>query len=437
MNNHLNNNKFFLFFTLLCGYLSLSFEILSIRMFTPFFGAGLAQTGIIIGIVLLFLSLGSMFYQLGNTDKAISRNLLLIGALSGLLLTHSSTHYANLVLSFIPNDDLRLFVIGIFFLGPVAFLYGQILPLLIQERKDIGPGLILGVSTLGSFLGSVGTSFLIYETLSFSSAVFLNLGIIFVLSLAFRSDKRLLWFIPVLVFSVYTNFYKVNKLLDAETGFGAYQVHQKENFKGLILNGTQYSSIILNDDDSSHYIEWIHKYVLNGKKPLDVLVLGAAGFTVSLKNKHHNYTYVDMDPKMKEVIKEIFNPNATGAYVVKDARAFLLQTDKKYDVVLMDINSHRSHKVPPHLATLEVFRRIKKILNPGGLFGMNFIHQGVLAKAKYGRKIANTINNVFTGCYYLPLIESGMVADPEKFRQTLALCPSYPKDHTISTDDKY
>ncbi len=64
------------------GFLSISFEILAIRIFTPFFGAGLEQTSLIIGTTLLFFGIGNYF---SNEDidpdkniKKLKRNILIL-----------------------------------------------------------------------------------------------------------------------------------------------------------------------------------------------------------------------------------------------------------------------------------------------------------------------------------------------------------------------
>lgn len=72
--------KFVYLIALMEGYLSISTEIMAIRRFSPYFGAALPETSIIIGIFLLFLSLGYSSSEKIKTSppKLLRRNFLLI-----------------------------------------------------------------------------------------------------------------------------------------------------------------------------------------------------------------------------------------------------------------------------------------------------------------------------------------------------------------------
>ena len=56
--------------------------------------------------------------------------------------------------------------------------------------------------------------------------------------------------------------------------------------------------------------------------------------------------------------------------IVDDARHYLEETDKKYDLILFDV--YRGEAPPPHVFTLESLTKTKSLLNDNGLIIVNF-----------------------------------------------------------------
>jgi Spermidine synthase len=87
-----------------------------------------------------------------------------------------------------------------------------------------------------------------------------------------------------------------------------------------------------------------------------VLVLGAGGFTLSHREPLNHYTYVDIDPAVKEIAERDFlREPIRGEFVVADARAYVRDTALRYDVVVVDVYSALT-SIPAHLVTREFWR---------------------------------------------------------------------------------
>ncbi|HEY8193268.1 MAG TPA: fused MFS/spermidine synthase, partial [Gaiellaceae bacterium] len=80
---------------------------------------------------------------------------------------------------------------------------------------------------------------------------------------------------------------------------------------------------------------------------------------------------VELDPAVSKVGRRFFGMGEIGTLTVhdQDARSFLRQTDKRYDVIIVD--AYRPPYVPFYLATREFFELVHERLSPGGIVALN------------------------------------------------------------------
>src|SRR6266853_1012616 len=172
------------------GAIVMSFEMLGSRYLNPYFGSGIYTWASLISTVLAALCVG---YFIGGivADRYPSARVLgatvLIGSAYILVLPAFSEALMELVLGAI--DDVKAgslaaaFVILFF---PVTFL-GMYSPfgirLLLHSAQSSGrvSGTVYGVSTAGSILGTLGTTFFLIPAIG-TRAITLTLGIAGVLS---------------------------------------------------------------------------------------------------------------------------------------------------------------------------------------------------------------------------------------------------------------
>lgn len=383
------------------GYLSLSTEMLALRKFGPYFGVATPQTSIVVGIFLLFLSLGY-----GQTAQAedrfkLSRNFFWLALILSLVFLDPvlelcfSTAWAN----FLPGL-LRLGLFCLVSVAPLAFLFGRTLPLLVPN--DVAWGPVLAVSTAGAFLGSVLTPLVWMRFFGVNATIALNLFLCLVVFwiTSTRTTQRLATLILVGL-GIILNLWPWRSALVHSNAYGDYEVDVRGNFKGLIINRSKYESVIYNENTSAWYNEELHRLILSQRRPLDVLVLGSGGFTLSLKNSHHRYNYVDIDPEIQKIVATHFNSRAAVEnFVGQDAREFLRQTQASYDLIVFDL--YRSNgEIPPHLTTLEALQMLKRRLTASGMVALNIGHR-VRFDDPFSRKFRVTLEKVFGHCYSLP-----------------------------------
>jgi spermidine synthase len=129
----------------------------------------------------------------------------------------------------------------------------------------------------------------------------------------------------------------------------------------------------------------------------DILVLGAGGFTLSHREPANRYTYVDIDPAIREIAETQFlKEPIRGEFIVGDARAHVAKTIRRYDAIVVDVFSART-SIPAHLVTREFWRTTRRALKPGGVLMANLILDGRLA-TPYARNLLATIESAYGRC---------------------------------------
>ncbi|MBQ5700296.1 MAG: fused MFS/spermidine synthase, partial [Alphaproteobacteria bacterium] len=153
------------------------------------------------------------------------------------------------------------------------------------------------------------------------------------------------------------------------------------------------------DGSTADYVNYLNRhfiYNMPTDKAHKILVLGAGGFTLGLKDVRNSYTFVDIEHTLKDVSEKYFlnqklSPNKR--FVVADASQFLKNTTEQYDFILLDVYSN-SYQVPESLITAEFMARLKSRVAPNGVIVMNMIVSPEFDD-KYSRVFDNTFHAVF------------------------------------------
>ncbi len=162
------NNKLVLILAFVSGFIIMSIELLGGRILAPYFGSSIYVWGSIITIFMLSLSIG---YLLGGKLSLHQPNLKRHGSffVGAAFMLIPLIFFANEIMEmlFLRIDDPRygsLLVSMLLFFLPTAIL-GMIAPysvrLLVVDSASSGQvaGSLYFISTLGSALGTLATSF--------------------------------------------------------------------------------------------------------------------------------------------------------------------------------------------------------------------------------------------------------------------------------------
>lgn len=393
------------------GYSSLGAEIVALRRLVPHMGSAITITAPTIGFFLLALALG---YQAGGRVERefvprVRGNFLVAAALialgmAGPVVDALFEHIRPALLAYL------IFVGGV--LCPVAWLLGQTVPvltnLLRHERAGARSGAALYWSTLGSFLGSLSLSLVVMQWLGISAAVLLSAALLLVLvPLLGAAPGRRRWPRNAVAGALAAAALAANVWLpqQIETAYATYRVEQvalagMREPRAFWVNNSLASLMDGSEPPRyTRYIERLRKVLLDemGYRDRRILVLGAGGFTLSHREPTNDYTYVDIDPAIRELAeREFLREPIRGRFVVADARRFVADATERFDAVVVDAYSAMT-SVPGHLVTQEFWRATQEVLAPDGVLFVNLILDQRLA-SPYARNVLTTIQSVYGPC---------------------------------------
>ncbi len=409
------------------GYVVLSSELLAIRLSIPFVGSGTDTVSVIIAAVLMPLAFGYFsggrfkpgmhfdIFSFGPRYSSVRDKLIqnMVLALLFLLLAISYTFldwlFKGAFTLGLTHRVLVTTLYSVLFVAPPVYLLGQTIPLACNffssEKLSRITGRILFFSTLGSFLGAVFSTIVLMGTIGVNYTAALNFVILAALITMLSKPEDymrilLIWAVAVAGVVFNSNAALKTHSIIENNKYNTISVHQYDGERHLVINGNG-SSKYTNDGRKYPYIEFIERQaidplLLEDQGPKEILVLGAGAFTLGAEDTVNHYDFVDIDESLKDIaekhiLKKPIGENKT--FHPMPARAYLTNTDKKYDVIVLDAYSG-ALTVPEHLITIEFFQTVKSRLNPDGRVIANMaVSPGFLTMIS--RRVDNTFRAVF------------------------------------------
>jgi len=382
--------RFFLLATcFLMGFAVLGLELLGFRLYAPVFGYSIYVNGTLIGVILAALSLG---YVLGGrlADRAPRPPVLYrLIVITGLLLVVFSFLYDELLDGFFlkfKQQMTGLVLVTILIYGPPMVLLGMVSPFIIrlvarEGRVGTAAGTIYALSTVGSILGSFLTPFVLvpgigaHMTLIIMTAIVLVVGVVGLLGVRGR------WVVAILALGLTPlSFPKEEKnvVLRIQSPYSDLQVERGEEggpYRLAVNNWAWYSKGLGTKLRTESYYD----YFLLGPKLVPVkemAVLGvAAGTSIMQFQRIPEYQgihidAVEIDPWVIEIakMKEYFGLEE-GAKLdihIQDARPFLRRTEKRYDLVEIDMFQGGPF-VPFYVTSKEFFQLVSDRMSDNGV----------------------------------------------------------------------
>jgi predicted membrane-bound spermidine synthase len=465
----LNRSLYLYIIIVVEGYIVLSTELLAIRQTIPVVGSGTDTVSIIIAAVLMPLAFG---YQSGGRFRprrffsefiTIRKKLLFNILISALILLPGLSYVFTLYFfnamteTGIHNRLAQTAIYCAFFIVIPVYLLGQTIPLVSnyfsKERLSRMTGRMLFFSTLGSFMGAVFSTLVLMSTIGVhhtASLVFILLACLVILLSKNKLSEYVILSFFICAFALMANSNALMASFDIVKNNQYNTIMVKTIGAGnrnLYLNNN--NSSMYNDRGQKHpYIEFTEQVALLPIQPPDyqgppkeILVIGAGGFTFGHEDRYNNYTFVDIDKDLKKIaedyiLKEKLGPNKSFKPV--PARAFLYNTDKKYDIIFLDVFIS-GYNTPEHLVTREFFQQIKGALNDKGLLISNFIASPNFNNT-YSRTLDNTVRSVFPHVSrHVIMNYYSLWSDDKSAKANVAYIYRHEKDYktgSIYTDDK-
>jgi spermidine synthase len=397
------------------GAITLSLEVLSSRIMTPYFGVSLYIWAGILSITLIFLALG---YRIGGQmsqrrDQDGLQQILLAAPLWAALYMVIATALYPIVFPRLATINLVVasFLGGTLLLAVPLVVLSAMNPLLIALDRDSrasgdgGAGRIFFISTVGSVAGVLLTAFLLIPNLTnFRALLWMSVGLgVVVGGMAFINreipasrKKRLVGgSVIVLLLSggllvaqpaylrLLASMSDIGKdfkvLAEYSSVFGNIKVlaviPEGKGRKpataylqdGIIQNMVTEDGVVL--DHTEFMVRLADAYAPSAK---NALVLGMAAGMIPryLHGKGLDATAVEINPNSLQAATEFFNFDPRGIKVhIEDARTFVRRHQHAYDLVVTDL--FQGDCTPDYLLTVEFFREVRTCLRPGGVVIIN------------------------------------------------------------------
>lgn len=427
-----------LFVVFVSGMTSLAIEMTASRFIGNYFGSALPVWAAIIGMVLLYLTVG---YLLGGrladrhpSQAYLYRLTLWAGFFSGLI-PFMATPILNFATIGIRDVLANVFIgslVGVILLLSVpTVLLGCVSPFVIRlqtrsvESSGHTAGALYALSTVGSILGTFLPTLLLIPTIGtrntflfFSFALMLP-SLVGVVAL----DGRRAWRWSVLLLIILALSALVPRgvvraaqggelIYETESAYNYIQVVQSGDNRYLMLNEGHAVHSIYNPNQLLTYGEWdyfaVAPFFNKDFQPAElkrVAVIGLAAGTVprQLTTIYGPITIdgVEIDPAIAQVGKRFFHmgdvPNLN--IIIQDGRYFVRTTTESYD--LIGIDAYHQPYIPAQMTTVEFFQEVYDHLNERGVVLLNAGHTST--DFRLLNALGATMREVFPSVYVIDI----------------------------------
>jgi spermidine synthase len=195
----------------------------------------------------------------------------------------------------------------------------------------------------------------------------------------------------------------------ADSQYHRISVTEDDEVRHLRFDRSHQSAVSLSDEFEStiKYPNYLHLAYALQPEARNVLVLGLGGGSVS-KRYWRDYPEihvdsVEVDPVVVDVAREYFGlPEDPRLEVfAEDGRRYVQATGRTYDIVIID--AYNADSMPYHLTTEEFFGEIDAVLNPGGVVAYNIISSVEGTRSKLFRSLYKTAGSVWGERWVVPI----------------------------------
>jgi predicted membrane-bound spermidine synthase len=428
----------YLFFTVfISGMTSLAVELAAARLLGNYFGTSNLVWACIIGLILIYLSVG---YYLGGiwADRSprfstFYQILAWAGLLVGLIpiasrpvLRFAADAFDNLQMGILFGSFIAVVIL---FILPVSLL-GTASPfairLAITDSNKAGKisGRIYAISTLGSFIGTFLPTLLLIPTIG-TYRTFLFIGGLLILcalaglwmSSGWHKAAAYLWMPMAILALAYFGVSGQDKaassqVFETESAYNYIQVRQKEGAFTLHLNDGQGIHSIYHPAEPNYKGPWeqVLAAPFFNSPPVDprsvksMAIVGlAAGTTAHQAFKVYPDIEIDgieIDPDIVDAGRKFFDMNDPRLNVIiQDGRWALDKSANRYQIISVD--AYRPPYIPWHLTTREFFQIVHEHLTADGVMVINVGRSG--DDRRLIETLGSTIQSVFPGVHVMDI----------------------------------
>lgn len=378
-----------------CGAILMIYELVAARILAPSIGSSTYVWTSVIGVIIAALAAG---YWAGGViaDKRNNRSdvsVLLLAVAVAILFTQIMY---DTLLGYIGElgGDPRIqgVVAALLLFAPASFVLGMISPYLaklnvtslgVSGRRVANLG---ALNSLGGIFGTFLTGFVLLSIIGshelLSVLIVLTVAVSWLIDPGRKTKHRIALSIFCIAMTLFPKA-DAHGVVDIDTPSAHYQVVKLaangREATGLLTGPNGIQSAVY-DDNPMDPVFWYTSEMMRltvDHKPDNILLLGGGAFTIPMqlaeKLPDAMIDVVEIDPKLLDIAEDYFQysqPDNVTHYF-EDARRFVNQSEKKYDVILVDV--YGDGAIPFTFITKEYGAQIDRLLNDNGIVLVNVI----------------------------------------------------------------
>ncbi len=408
------------------GMTSLALEMSASRLLGAYFGTSLFIWANLIGLILIYLTIGYFFggrladrypseRVLCSLTALAALSILVIPFVSQNVLAWSVTGIAQVSVSIFFSSllgTILLFAIPVTLLGLVSPFAIRLMTKEVFQSGSVS-GSLYAISTFGSILGAFLPVLWLIPTYGVRRTLLIFGILLLAASLwGLRPRWRPAFAVALILLVLPLGPLKEIPYLkyEKESLYNYIQVTQQpDGSRLLILNEGQAIHSIYYPDPNRVLTGWYWDYFLAapyfnpGFKPQQLHRVGIIGLAAGTIAHQFTKVYgpvpidgVEIDPAIVDVGRQFFGMNEPNLHVyTQDGRTFMATTQAQYDVVAID--AFQQPYIPFQLTTREFFSQIHAHLSPTGVVALNTGH--TTHDFRLVQAFVNTMSQVFPSVY--------------------------------------
>lgn len=380
------------------GFVLMAYELIASRLLAPSIGSSTYVWTSVIGVMIAALALG---YAFGGwlADKRVAvQDVAYILLLSAIMMAASLLMYdsvTGLITMLISDARLQGVVAAATLFMPTTFLLGVASPYLARLRvKSVATAgrsvaSLSALNSLGGISGTFVTGFIFFSYIGARQSLALLIVLLIACSWLLvprmqTAGRAVATFMLAVLLALEFVAPVQASTIHIDTPSSHYQIetgmYEGREVKALVTGPNGMQSGIFTDgarDLVFAYTQAMADVVDQAPRKSEVLMLGGGVYTlpehIALYHPDAHVDVVEIDPQLEQIAKDHFGYTAPENVrsVAGDARTYVQQTDKKYDVILIDVFNEQT--APFSVSSREFAAALKDILQPGGVVVVNMI----------------------------------------------------------------
>lgn len=351
----------------------------------PFFGSTLVSWTILIGVLMLFLSIGNWvggYYADKNPSITKVSTVLILEAIALCWVWLMKDPLLKPISKSFLNPEFKLILSTTLLFGPISTLSGMFTPLVIRvnttSSNEIGKisGKIYALSTIGGIMGTFCTGLWLLPAIGIKHTIII--GSITLLASAIPGLVKNWKLYLVAISAITLGAFKAQGEVH-QTLYGQVEIIEQDSIRYLKINNYISAAEHLHSDSLIYkYTRFFQEVGASHPNPRRALMIGGSICSVprQMVNKHSKLQFDIIEPDKHLIdfaIKDFsLERHERLQFYYDDGRHYIQYTEQQYDLIYIDAFTSKTN-IPFQLCTKEAVNSYSDHLQDQGVLAFNIV----------------------------------------------------------------